>query len=96
MLALADAIAVTQDSVSMISEALGTGKPVYWIPLAGRSRRLQRFVDLLTEQGLLRRFPDDDAPLATWSYAPPDDTVRAAAEIRRRFGWPAPGKTETN
>lgn len=95
MLALADAIAVTQDSVSMISEALGTGKPVYWIPLAGRSRRLQRFVDLLTEQGLLRRFPADDAPLATWSYAPLDDTARAAAEIRHRFGWPTPEQTET-
>ncbi len=95
MLALADAIAVTQDSVTMISEALATGKPVYWIPLAGRSRRLQRFVDLLTAQGLIRRFPSDDAPLAPWSYDPPDDTQHVAAEIRRRFGWPATGAAET-
>jgi mitochondrial fission protein ELM1 len=45
---------------------------------------------------LLRRFPGDDDPLDAWSYAPPDDTARAAAEIRRRFGWPAPAKIETN
>ena len=95
MLALADIIAVTQDSVSMISEALGTGKPVYWIPLEGRSHRLQRFVDLLTAQGALRRFPEDDAPLETWRYDPPDDTARAAAEIRRRFGWTDARNAET-
>lgn len=95
MLALADAIAVTQDSVTMLSEALATGKPVYWIPLAGHSRRLQRFVDMLTGQGVLRRFPADDAPLEPWSYAPPDDTARVAAEIRRRFGWQATAAAET-
>lgn len=95
MLALADAIAVTQDSATMLSEALATGKPVYWIPLAGRSRRLQRFVDLLTAEGLLRRFPADDAPLESWTYTPPDDAVRVAAEIRRRFGWTAAADSET-
>lgn len=87
LLALADIIAVTQDSVSMISEAAGTGKPVYWIPVECRSRRMQRFVDALADEGVLRRWPDGDSPLETWSYAPPDDTARAAAEIRRRFGW---------
>jgi len=87
LLALADIVAVTQDSVSMISEAAGTGKPVYWIPVECRSRRMQRFVDALTEEGVLRRWPGGDAPLERWSYAPPDDTTRAAAEIRRRFGW---------
>lgn len=87
LLALADIIAVTQDSVSMISEAAATGKPVYWIPVECRSRRMQRFVDALEEEGVLRRWPADDSPLGRWSYAPPDDTARAAAEIRRRFGW---------
>jgi mitochondrial fission protein ELM1 len=95
MLAHADAIAVTQDSVSMLSEAIGTGKPVYWIALPGRSRRLQLFVDLLTRQGVLRRFPADDAPLETWRYAPPDDTARTAAEIGRRFGWTVPAAAAT-
>ena len=78
-----------------VTEAIGTGKPVYWIPLEGRSRRLQRFVDLLTAQGVLRRLPADDAPLESWTYEPPDDTARAAAEIRRRFGWVATTGRET-
>ena len=36
-LALADAIVVTEDSVNMVTEAAGTGKPVYVQALAGRS-----------------------------------------------------------
>ncbi len=87
LLALADFILVTQDSVSMISEAIGTGKPVYWLALPGKSRRLQRFVDDLTADGVLREFRDAQTPLESWSYSPPDDTARAAAEIVRRFGW---------
>ncbi|MBL8701430.1 MAG: mitochondrial fission ELM1 family protein [Alphaproteobacteria bacterium] len=86
LLALADFILVTQDSVSMISEAIGTGKPVYWIGLDGRSRRLQRFVDTLTADGILRKF-ESGTRLEPWRYEPPDDTARVAAEIRRRFGW---------
>ncbi len=87
LLALADFILVTQDSVSMISEAIGTAKPVYWIRLPGKSRRLQRFVDELTADGVLREFRGSQTPLERWSYTPPDDTARAAAAIRQRFGW---------
>lgn len=84
ILALADALVVTEDSVSMTSEALATGKPVYVARLQGRSRRQRRFQDGLAAEGLTRPF---NGELARWSYAPPDDTSRAAAECRRRFGW---------
>jgi mitochondrial fission protein ELM1 len=84
LLALADAIVVTEDSVSMTSEAVATGKPVYVAALAGESRRLRRFHEMLVADGITRPF---DGSFATWTYAPPDDTARAAAEIRRRFGW---------
>ena len=84
ILALADVLVVTEDSVSMTSEALATGKPVYVARLKGRSRRQRRFHEQLTADGYTRPF---NGELATWNYSPPDDTRRAAAECRRRFGW---------
>jgi hypothetical protein len=84
LLGLADAIVVTEDSVSMASEAIATGKPVYIASLEGESRRLRRFHQMLMDDGITRPF---DGTFATWTYAPPDDTARAAEEIRRRFGW---------
>ena len=84
ILGLADAIVVTEDSVSMTSEAIATGKPVYVARLPGRSRRQARFHESLMTSGYTRPFTGE---LASWSYAAPDDTARAAAECRRRFGW---------
>jgi hypothetical protein len=84
LLGLADAIVVTEDSVSMTSEAVATAKPVYVATLAGESRRLRRFHRMLMEDGITRPF---DGTFASWTYEPPDDTAHAAAEIRRRFGW---------
>ena len=45
MLALADAIVVTMDSVSMISEAVATAAPVMLARLPGRSRRNGLFIE---------------------------------------------------
>lgn len=84
LLALADAIVVTEDSVSMTSEACATGKPVYVARLEGESRRIRRFHEMLQQDGITRPFT---GTLEQWSYVPPDDTGRVAAELRRRFGW---------
>src|SRR5262245_3098991 len=84
MLALADAILATEDSVSMVSEAAATGKPVHWIELEGRSRRIADFLAGLEADGIARPFA---GRLESWRYDPPDDTARAAAEIVRRLGW---------
>jgi uncharacterized protein len=86
-LALADAILVTEDSVSMVSEATATGKPVHVIALAGGSRRFRAFHRHMQEAGITRPFA---GALAEWRYRPPNDTARAAAEIRRRIGLDAP------
>ncbi len=51
MLGLADAIVVTQDSVSMISEAAATAAPVLIAPLPGRSRRQVMFLEALQGRG---------------------------------------------
>jgi len=79
-LALGDAIVVTEDSVNMVTEAAGTGKPVYVQSLPGRSARLGRFHRLMQERGATRPF---EGRLESWSYAPVNDTEMVAASIRR-------------
>jgi mitochondrial fission protein ELM1 len=81
-LGLADAIVVTSDSVSMVSEACATGKPVYVYPLGDEGTRLRRFHQRLCQAGITRPFTGN---LEQWSYPPLDDTLQVAATIRQRF-----------
>ncbi len=83
MLALADAIVVTADSVSMVSEAVATKAPVLLARLPGRSARIGAFMAALEKDGRVRDF---DGRLALWETAPLDDTAEAAAAMRRRLG----------
>ncbi len=85
MLACARHIVVTEDSVSMTSEAISTGKPVHVARMAGRSRRLQYFHALLREEGVTRPFDSSGGALAEWSYEPVSDAPRIAAELHRRM-----------
>lgn len=78
-LALADAIVVTEDSVNMVTEAAGTGKPVYVQRLKGNSQRLGRFHALMRERGATRPF---EGKLESWSYPPINDTELVASAIR--------------
>ncbi len=82
-LAQADHLLVTADSVSMVSDACTTGKPVQILPMAGRgAARFERFFAALEAEGAVRPFA---GTLESWSYAPLDDCARAAEEIRRRL-----------
>ncbi len=83
MLGLADAVVVTQDSVSMISEAAATAAPVLVAALPGRSRRQALFLEAMRAEDRVRWF---EGRFATWKVAPLDDTPVAAAELRRRLG----------
>jgi len=82
LLAHADALVVTGDSVNMVSEAAATGKPVHLVALEGGSPKFRRFHELFQRAGIARLFT---GKIERWSYQPPDDTERAAAEIRRRM-----------
>lgn len=82
MLAWADYILVTADSVSMLSDAASTGKPVYMIGLEGGGARLEKLHQNLMKTGILRPF---DGKLENWSYAPLRDAEKIATEIRRRM-----------
>jgi uncharacterized protein len=79
-LGLADAFMVTADSVSMISEAAATGKPVHIIELDGGSAKFARFHELMRQAGVTRPF---SGRIESWSYPIPDDTTRAGAILRK-------------
>jgi len=78
-LAVADALLVTADSVSMVSEAAATGKPVYILGLDGGDRKFARFHETMRQAGITRPF---EGQIECWSYRPPDDTARAGAALR--------------
>lgn len=82
MLGLAEAVLVTADSVSMVSEAAASGKPVHVVDLEGGSAKFERFHAAMREAGITRPFT---GRIERWHYTAPDDTARAAAEIRRRL-----------
>ncbi len=79
LLACADTVVVTGDSVSMISEAAATDAPVLVAGLPGTSRRIGAFTDALLANGRIRRYA---GRLENWNAAALDDTPRAAAALR--------------
>lgn len=81
-LGLADAVVVTADSVSMVSEACATGKPVFIAEPAGGGGKFAAFHARLREAGMTRRF---DGRYAVWDYQPLDDTARAARFVAKRL-----------
>ncbi|KAF5204503.1 Mitochondrial fission protein elm1 [Thalictrum thalictroides] len=89
-LAWADAFVITADSISMLSEACGTGKPVY---VTGADQCKWKFLDFhksLQERGLARPFTGKEDMSESWSYPPLNDTVEAAGRVREAIaerGW---------
>ncbi len=83
MLAWADFILVTADSVSMLGDAATTGKPVYMIAMDGGTPRFDKFHRIMVEKGYVRPF---EGVLETWHYPPLADAALIASEIRRRMG----------
>lgn len=83
MLAWADRIVCTPDSVNMLSEACATRAPVFVLGSDAARGRLQRFHATLLARGRVR--PLDDA-LEAWTVEPLRETARVAAEVRARLG----------
>ncbi|HEY8963009.1 MAG TPA: mitochondrial fission ELM1 family protein [Alphaproteobacteria bacterium] len=82
-LALADAIIVTSDSVSMLSEAATTGKPVYRFDISGGSARFDAFQVLLDLKGITRNLNEyQKGKLEFWRYPPLNDAADVAAKIK--------------
>jgi mitochondrial fission protein ELM1 len=89
MLALADALIVTCDSVNMISEACSTGKPVHVLSLPAQGRRgsserdkFTRFHRRLEATGRIRFFT---GKIENWSYEPLLEMERVSDLIRNAY-----------
>ncbi|KAJ4883640.1 Mitochondrial fission protein ELM1 [Raphanus sativus] len=89
-LAWGDAFVVTADSVSLISEACSTGKPVYVIGADHCKWKIADFHKSLRERGVVRPFTGLEDMSESWSYPPLNDTAEAATRVRSALatrGW---------
>ena len=82
LLALADAIVVTSDSVSMVSEACATGKPIHVFDFGYGRKKLRQFHQALMDDGITRRFT---GRIEFWPYDPPNETERVASIVREHL-----------
>lgn len=80
ILAAADHVLVTADSINMVTEAAATGRPVHILPLPGGQARKDRFHADLAARGVARPF---DGRLESWSYQPVHETQRLANHLAR-------------
>ena len=82
-LACADYLFVTEDSVSMTSEAASTGKPIYILGVPGGNQKFDDFHENLQTAGITRRFAGHlDLP---WNYDKLDETSTVAALVCERL-----------
>ena len=82
ILAWADILVVTGDSVSMVSEALVSEAPLYIIDPGGLPKRHRAFIDGLIADGQAKMF--SEAGLEPFTRTSLDETARVCAEIRAR------------
>ncbi|HWT10875.1 MAG TPA: mitochondrial fission ELM1 family protein [Roseomonas sp.] len=85
MLAWADAVVVTGDSVSMLSEALASTVPVFVADPGGLGARHRRLHDSIYAAGQARPLAEAPTP---FTREPFDETGRVAYEIAERFYRP--------
>ncbi|XP_042471554.1 mitochondrial fission protein ELM1-like [Zingiber officinale] len=81
-LAWADAFVITTDSISMLSEACSTGKPIYVIGSEHCKWKFSAFHKTLRERGAVRPFTGFEDMSNTWSYPPLNDAAEVAAQVR--------------
>lgn len=83
LLAWADRIVCSPDSVNMISEACATDVPVHVFDPGRAQGRLRVFLDSLLARGRIRAL---DRNLAAFAVEPLRETARIATEVRARLG----------
>jgi len=83
-LKLADHIVVTCDSISMISEAAMTGRPIYvaQMPSIRKNIRFKKFFELFQSLDITKNLEDK---VEEWNYKKLNETDRISGYIVRRF-----------
>lgn len=82
ILGLADRLIVTGESISMISEALATGRPVHILPLDGQGRRHDAFLTRMADEGLVSIIEGADLDLHFSGTVPIDSAEEPARRLR--------------
>ena len=82
LLAWADRIVCSPDSVNMVSEACATRVPVFVFDPQRAHGRVRMFLDSLLQRGRIRAM---DAVLASFEVEPLRETARVAEEVRARL-----------
>ncbi|CAM0945720.1 unnamed protein product [Alopecurus aequalis] len=79
-----------EDSISMLSEACSTGKPVYVIGTEHCKWKFSAFHKTLRERGVVRPFTGLEDISNSWSYPPLNDAIEVATRVREVIaerGW---------
>ncbi len=82
MLANADAIIVTGDSVNMVGEAIAAAAPVYVVPAPGRRSKIDAYLAALTDAGAIRMWR---GALEDWGRVPVNATPDIASAVARAY-----------
>ena len=82
ILALAEAVLITGDSVNMIGEASMSGAPLHIIEPTGGHPKMTWFIDRMIERGAARRWA---GRIERFSYEPIDATPEIARAIAGRY-----------
>jgi mitochondrial fission protein ELM1 len=82
ILALSERLIVTGESISMISEALATGRPVHVLPLEGGGRRHDAFLTRIVAEQLVSAIEGDDLDWMFAGQGPINATPEVAARLR--------------
>lgn len=79
---IADYLIVTGDSMSMVSEACSTGKPVYvYMPNSALGKKHKRFCSELLANSYIKEFNKNVSNLETYEYKPLNEAKRIAEII---------------
>jgi len=83
---ISDYLVVTGDSMSMVSEACSTGKPVYvYMPNQALGKKHKRFCAKLITKGYIKEFNESTKKLETYKYSPLNEAKRITGILMKKL-----------